>query len=112
MRALHRDDALFVYGTLIGEPMRERLLGRPVEAIAARLLGYQRGRRRHFYIVPRAGAMTPGTILLGLTDRDFRVLDEYEDVPRLYTRERVEALDAGDRPIGCWVYLPTRWAAA
>ncbi len=104
------DDALFVYGTLLDPSMRERLLGRPVEAIAARLAGYQRGRGKHFYIVRKAGAEAPGAILTGLRERDFGILDGYEEVPSLYTRERVEAIDSSGRAISCWTYLPTGWA--
>ncbi len=103
------DDALFVYGTLLEKAFRERMLGRAVEALAARLPGFQRGCTRHFYIVPREGAVTDGLILLGLTPDDFAMLDEYEEVPTLYTRERMEALDAEGRAIRCWVYLPTGW---
>ena len=102
--------ALFVYGTLIERDFRERLLGRAVAAIDARLPGFERGRTRHFYIVPRPGAVTKGMILLDMTGNDFAILDEYEEVPRLYTREQVDALGAGGRAMRCWVYLPTGWA--
>ncbi len=107
---IHRDDALFVYGTLVEKAFRERMLGRSVEAIEARLHGYERGRTRHFYIVRREGAVTEGLILFGLTADDFAMLDEYEEVPTLYTRERVEVIDAEGRTIECWTYLPTGWA--
>lgn len=104
------EGALFVYGTLTEQAFRERMLGRPVNAIHARLPGFERGRTRHFYIVPREGAVTDGLILFGLTAADFAMLDRYEEVPTLYTRERIEALDSDGWRIGCWVYMPTRWA--
>lgn len=107
MSSSPRDDALFVYGTLVEPAIRERLLGRRVEAIAARLAGFERGRRQHFYLARRVGAETVGMVLLGLTARDFEVLDDYEDVPRLYTRGRIEVAAEGGAPIRCWVYLPT-----
>ena len=52
--------------------------------------GYERRRGRYFYIVERAGVETPGLVLSGLGERDFAVLDRYEEVPRLYTRVKIE----------------------
>ena len=101
---------LFVYGTLREERVRTSLLGRPIESFTARLPGFGTGRRRHFYVVRRDGSEVEGAVLSGLTARDLEILDAYEDVPNLYTRERVEVIDsAGDR-LGCWIYLPTAWA--
>ncbi len=102
-----QDSALFVYGSLLDASHRRSLLGRDVETIAARLLDYERRRRRHFYLVRRAGAVTPGLVLLGLGASDFEVLDRYEELPRLYTRERAQVIDSADRTIRCWLYLPT-----
>lgn len=110
MNAPFCDSALFVYGTLVYPATRERLLGRPVEGVAARLPGYRTGRRRHAYIVAKPGAQTRGMILHGLSERDFEILDEYEEVPRLYTRAPVEVMDVQGRAIRCWVYKPTAWA--
>ncbi len=105
-------DALFVYGTLAYAGMRQRLLGRQVEAQPARLPGFERGWRKHFYVIPRTGSAAAGMLLFGLGESDLRVLDEYEEVPRLYRRERVEAVDESGRTQACWVYLPTGWASA
>ena len=55
-------------------------------------------------------AITDGAILEGLTAHDLAILDEYEEVPTLYTRERIEVRTADDRKIECWIYLPTSWA--
>jgi len=104
--------ALFVYGTLIEPEMRERLLGRHVDAIRARLPGYRRGHSRYFYIVREQDATADGILLDGLGERDFRILDEYEDVPRLYTRERIRVFARGSETRIAWVYLPTGWASA
>jgi gamma-glutamylcyclotransferase (GGCT)/AIG2-like uncharacterized protein YtfP len=100
------EGALFVYGTLLDAAHRTSLLGREVAASPARLGGYERLRGRYLYIVRRAGAETPGLVLSGLGERDFAVLDRYEHVPRLYTREKIEVADAGGAALRCWVYLP------
>lgn len=89
--------------------MRERLLGRRVDAIRARPPGYRRGHSRYFYIVREQDATADGMLLDGLGERDFRILDEYEDVPRLYTRERIEVFTRGSETRSTWVYLPTGW---
>jgi gamma-glutamylcyclotransferase (GGCT)/AIG2-like uncharacterized protein YtfP len=103
-------EILFVYGALMNPAERLRLLGRPVNASPARLEGYARGRKRYYFVAEEAGAVTDGAILDGLTAHDLAILDEYEDVPTLYARERIEVLTADGRKIECWIYLPTSWA--
>jgi gamma-glutamylcyclotransferase (GGCT)/AIG2-like uncharacterized protein YtfP len=101
------EGALFVYGSLLDAAHRAALLGREVAAAPARVEGYERRRGRYFYIVERAGGATPGLVLSGLGERDFAVLDRYEEVPRLYTRVEVEVTNATGAAFRCWVYLPT-----
>lgn len=104
------DELLFVYGTLMNLAERVILLGRPIDASPGRIAGYVRGRKRHYFVAKQAGAVTDGAILEGLSARDLAILDEYEQVPALYTRERVEVLAADGRKIECWIYLATSWA--
>ena len=104
------DDRLFVYGSLVDPAERARLIGRPVDASPARLSGYERGRKRYYFVVRREGAVTEGAILEGLSPCDFEILDKYEEVPRLYTRERIEVTGADGTAIECWIYLPAAWA--
>ncbi len=75
----------------------------------ATLNGFERGRSRHFYVIPKADAEVEGAILRGLKPRDFAILDQYEDVPRLYTREMIEIAQDADHALRCWIYLPTGW---
>ena len=103
-------EILFVYGTLMNPAERMRLLGRPVNASPAHLAGYARGKKRYYFVARQAGAATDGAILDGLTAHDLAILDEYEEVPTLYTRERIEVLTADGGKIECWIYLPTSWA--
>lgn len=107
MSVVHDDSALFVYGSLLDAAHRAEILGRETAASPARIVGYERRRRRHFYLAARAGAETDGLVLKGLAARDFAILDRYEEVPRLYTRERTTVIGADGAAIGCWVYLPT-----
>ena len=101
---------LFVYGTLMNPAERLRLLGRPIDASPARLPGYSRGRKRYYFVAKLEDAVTDGAILEGLSTRDFEILDTYEEVPTLYTRERIEVVAADAGKIECWIYLPTEWA--
>jgi gamma-glutamylcyclotransferase (GGCT)/AIG2-like uncharacterized protein YtfP len=105
------DQLLFVYGSLIDPAERQRLLTRPIEAIPARLSGYVRGRKRYYFVVRQADTVTEGAILEGLSAGDLAILDDYEEVPTLYTRERIEVVATDGRKIECWIYLPTGWAA-
>ena len=101
---------LFVYGTLMNPAERMHLLSRPVDASPARLSGYTRGRKRYYFVAKQEDAATDGAILEGLSARDLEILDAYEEVPALYTRERIEVVAADARKIECWIYLPTKWA--
>lgn len=101
------DGDLFVYGSLLDAARRIALLGREVASAPARFEGYERRRGRYFYIVERMGVETSGLVLSGLGERDFAVLDRYEEVPHLYTRVKVEVKSAKDAALRCWVYLPT-----
>jgi gamma-glutamylcyclotransferase (GGCT)/AIG2-like uncharacterized protein YtfP len=103
-------EILFVYGALMNPAERLRLLGRPVNASPARLAGYARGRKRYYFVARQTGAATDGAILEDLSAHDLAILDEYEEVPTLYRRERIEVLTADGRKIECWIYLPTDWA--
>ena len=103
-------EILFVYGALMDPAERLRLLGRPVNASPAHLADYTRGRKRYFFVAKKTGASTDGAILEDLTAHDLAILDQYEEVPTLYTRERIEVLTADGRKIECWIYLPTSWA--
>ena len=105
------DEVLFVYGSLMSAAERRRLLGRTIEARSARLLGYARGRKRYYFVAKQVDAATDGAII-DLTARDLAILDEYEEVPTLYTRERIEVLETDGRKRECWIYLPTSWAFA
>jgi gamma-glutamylcyclotransferase (GGCT)/AIG2-like uncharacterized protein YtfP len=105
------DEALFVYGSLMSAAERQRLLGRSIHARPARLLGYVRGRKRYYFVAKQDGAATEGAIIEHLTGQDLAILDRYEEVPTLYTRERIEVLAVDGAKIECWIYLPTSWAA-
>jgi hypothetical protein len=102
--------ALFVYGSLLDPALRKRLLGRQVDAIPARLDGYERRQQRYLFILRCDGAETEGALLRDLSDRDLEILDAYEEVPALYTRELVQASDGQGMLLKCWTYIATEWA--
>ena len=107
MNAPDEASSLFVYGRLVDEAHRIELIGRRVEAIAATLRDYERGRGRHYFIRPQPGALTTGLLLINLGDKDFATLDEYEEIPTLYTREKVAVELSDSTSARCWVYQPT-----
>ncbi len=101
---------LFVYGSLVDPIHRAEILGHSADGMPAILHGYARGRSLHLYIRPEAGAQTAGLVLTNLNAQDLAMLDRYEEVPTLYTREQIEVTAAGGASIRCWVYFPTAWA--
>jgi hypothetical protein len=107
IRSYDPGSSLFVYGSLIDPAHRAEIIGREVEAVPATIKGYERGRRRHFYLRKQEGIDTRGLLLAGLTAADFEILDEYEEVPVLYTRELADVIDENGATVRCFVYLPT-----
>ena len=103
---------LFVCGSLLDPDHRAEIIGRPVKALSATLHGYDRVKRRYWFIRKTPGAATAGAILNGLDPADLATLDAHEEVPELYTRERVTVTIQGGAQCECWVYLPTGWACA
>jgi gamma-glutamylcyclotransferase (GGCT)/AIG2-like uncharacterized protein YtfP len=106
MATKHDPHALFVYGSLLDAAKRVEILGHGVEVIEARLPGFQRSRGKYYYIARAEGAETVGMVMCGLNAEDWRCLDEYEEVPLLYSREEIEVVTSGSL-LRCWVYLPT-----
>ncbi len=104
--AIHEDSSLFVYGSLLDGSFRERLLGRPVRTLPARLPDYERRRGRYLYVVKRVGREVEGLLIFGLDRSDFETLDRHEEVPLLYTRERVEVIAGDGGRLRCWLYVP------
>jgi gamma-glutamylcyclotransferase (GGCT)/AIG2-like uncharacterized protein YtfP len=98
---------LFVYGSLADPVRREEIIGRPIEVVPATLHDYELGRARYFYVRRQPGISTAGFVLLNLAARDFQILDRYEEIPRLYTREKVLVIGQRGNPVRCWAYLPT-----
>jgi gamma-glutamylcyclotransferase (GGCT)/AIG2-like uncharacterized protein YtfP len=98
---------LFVYGSLLNPVRRHQVIRRRVDTLPATLRDYELCRKRYFYVRKRPGLSTPGLLLLNLTPCDFRELDRYEEIPRLYKREKTEVSDGGANRVRCWIYLPT-----
>jgi gamma-glutamylcyclotransferase (GGCT)/AIG2-like uncharacterized protein YtfP len=107
---MNDNEVLFVYGSLMDPAERVRVIGRAFDVIPARLPGYARGRKRYYFVAKQADSVTDGAILSALSATDLAALDEYEQVPTLYKRERIEVVAADGRKIKCWIYLPTDWA--
>ncbi|HUY19751.1 MAG TPA: gamma-glutamylcyclotransferase family protein [Candidatus Binataceae bacterium] len=98
---------LFVYGTLLEPGCRDGLLGHPVTTRPACLDGYRVERGRYLYIVAAPGVAIDGLLMLDVSIDDFAILDRYEQLPHLYTRESIEVVTPSGERLGCWVYMPT-----
>jgi gamma-glutamylcyclotransferase (GGCT)/AIG2-like uncharacterized protein YtfP len=99
--------ALFVYGSLLNPARRQAIIGREVDTIPATLHDYELCRGRYFYVRQQPGVSTTGLLLLNLAVPDLQLLDVYEEIPRLYTREKVEVADDSGTRLRCWIYVPT-----
>lgn len=97
---------VFVYGTLMDPALVRSLTGGPCQSEAARLAGYRRFEPAcsYPYILPCAGAVVDGALLLALEESALRQLDEYEGEGDLYLRTDVTVETAGG-PRRCVAYV-------
>lgn len=100
---------LFIYGSLLDAALRAKVIGHLTWVTPATLRGYERDKRRYWFIRSRDAASVEGAVLMSLTADDLQALDRYEEVPRLYTRQRVRVRLADGSERECQVYLPTGW---
>ncbi|MBX5492883.1 MAG: gamma-glutamylcyclotransferase [Chloroflexi bacterium] len=112
-----RHEWLFTYGLLRDPRLLRRLLGRvPPGGLAAWLRGYARHTMPNYggycYLVPDPQAPPVYGVLWQVSERELRVLDDFEDTDPAnpthpagdYYRARVQA-EAGTGVVECWVYL-------
>ena len=102
---------LFIYGSLRDPRVRARLLGERTDLTTcpAKLQGHARQTVTGFdypFVVPdESGASVDGDLLLGLSDADYTVLDQYEDVDDgLYVRAAV-TVETANGTVDAWTYL-------
>jgi gamma-glutamylcyclotransferase (GGCT)/AIG2-like uncharacterized protein YtfP len=97
---------LFVYGTLMWEETQRALLGRSPQTVDALLYDYRRLKiRRESYpgIKKSPGYSVNGKLLLGLTEEELRVLDQYEGEE--YERIEVRVKTPEGEFIDAFVYV-------
>jgi len=102
---------LFIYGSLRDPAVRARLPGiRPdLWTVPAVLHGHARIMVSGFgypFVVPAdPGSRVDGDLLLGLVDRDYAILDAYEDTAEgLYVRAEV-TVESDGRRLAAYAYL-------
>jgi gamma-glutamylcyclotransferase (GGCT)/AIG2-like uncharacterized protein YtfP len=97
---------LFVYGTLMSEPLLYSLTGRRFPRRRATLEGYERilPNQGYPYVVPKSGGQVEGFLVEEVDDDSLRTLDAYEDEGRLYLRRPVEVNVDGSRA-ACDTYV-------
>lgn len=86
---------LFAYGTLMDSGFVDKLCGRPVEMVGARLEGYAKARPEggsYYVAVKRNGSAIEGKLLLDLTSDELKMLDFWEN----YGISRDEILNRRD----------------
>ncbi|MFI8851869.1 gamma-glutamylcyclotransferase family protein [Streptomyces sp. NPDC053499] len=103
-------DALFVYGTLRFGRILAALLGRVPSTAPAGAAGWRAAaltRRPYPGLVPAPGQIASGLLLSGLSAREWRVLDDFEDDEYELVPLMVES-GTGGSPGTVWSYI---WAA-
>ncbi|MEK6907364.1 MAG: gamma-glutamylcyclotransferase family protein [Nanoarchaeota archaeon] len=82
---------LFVYGTLMGSELRNKLLGRKIDAVPDSLYGFKKieiniENEKYLGIVKNGNSSING-LIIKITNEELRLLDEYEG--ESYKRESV-----------------------
>ena len=112
---------LFVYGTLTDPERVTALTGKQFERVDATLNGFERVNSPLGYpfILPRAGAIVRGVLLLNIDPVSLVQLDAYEAEGDLYRRQ-VVVVEVADRRVAAVTYvghairasvapMPARW---
>ncbi|MFW6191360.1 MAG: gamma-glutamylcyclotransferase family protein [Thiohalospira sp.] len=102
-----RGGDVFVYGTLLFDPVLTRLLGRVPPSEPATLAGYARHPvvgAPYPAIVRQPGARVAGRLLLGLGEPDLARLDDYEGPDYRRTAVSVVTAAGNRRPAWAWVF--------
>ena len=93
-----RDERVFVYGTLLNPVTRTYACKCLVSLEATTLEGYAKTYRD---LIPARNSHVRGGIIL-VNDRELANLDQYENVPEQYVREKLMVEDES-----AWVYFKT-----
>ncbi|ONI33967.1 hypothetical protein PRUPE_1G456100 [Prunus persica] len=91
-QSLHK---VFVYGSLMAEDVCRVLLNRVPQSSPAILNGYIKG-RVYPAILPVENDKVTGKLLLGITDPELHILDEFEDVEYERSTVEVSSVDSSD----------------
>ena len=102
----HEPIHLFVYGTLTDPERVTALTGRQFERVDAKLSGFERVNSPLVYpfILPRAGAIVRGVLLLDIDLDSLVQLDAYEAEGDLYRRQ-VVVVEVADRRVAAVTYV-------
>ncbi|ONI33968.1 hypothetical protein PRUPE_1G456100 [Prunus persica] len=95
-QSLHK---VFVYGSLMAEDVCRVLLNRVPQSSPAILNGYHRYSikgRVYPAILPVENDKVTGKLLLGITDPELHILDEFEDVEYERSTVEVSSVDSSD----------------
>ncbi|WP_455201836.1 gamma-glutamylcyclotransferase family protein [Kaarinaea lacus] len=105
---MHR---LFVYGTLEFPQVVKKVLGTTLVGEYAELPGYERFllvNRNYPGIIRNSAARVDGVLYHGVTPKQFKLLDRYED--RFYERRKVVVETGHSQIIIAWAYIvPLRY---
>ncbi|XP_022756296.1 AIG2-like protein D [Durio zibethinus] len=91
---------VFVYGSLLADDVVRVLLNRIPPSSAALLTGFHRFSikgRVYPAILPVQNDQVIGKVLLGITDTELHILDEFEDVEYQKTQVEVSLLESSDK---------------
>ncbi len=91
-RAILNDpNATFVWGKLMSPHFIAKLLGAPAVFCPAEIRGYERVKTKEFFALrKKPGATVQGVVLLGLKAADVAKLNEFERIPEVMERRRIE----------------------
>ena len=98
-------NATFVWGYLMEPDFIKELLGRKKPFAPAVLRGYKREKSEDkLTLIPDASSCVLGVVLLNLSEEEMKKLDEFEKVPEVMIRKRIE-VEIGDFRREVYIYM-------
>ncbi|ACV24797.1 gamma-glutamylcyclotransferase family protein [Methanocaldococcus fervens] len=99
---------VFAYGELMKKERLLELINRIPNMIKGRVYNYEKFFDKtigYYGAKKKEGSYIDGIILLGITDKELEVFDEYEDLDVYYIREKTIAVGENGKEYNVYIYL-------
>ncbi|MCQ6254506.1 gamma-glutamylcyclotransferase family protein [Methanocaldococcus sp.] len=99
---------VFAYGELMKKDVLLKLINRVPKMIKGRVYGFKKFFDKsigYYGAVKEDGSYIDGIILLGITEKELKIFDDYEDLGIYYIREKTISIGEDGKKYDVYIYL-------